>query len=298
MHRPNTAIRALASATLLAAVGIAGLGCDTPESMRGATSLLQLAQPESPIEAANMAIDPWDADARAKGTMLLANGYFGGEPPYRALYLDRTGDTDPNVRAAALRGLALHGQPEDVPAIIALLDDENARVRLEAARALQRVHNPEAIDALIVHSRLPVTPTPPTATSPGTSGRPGENEPVVRAEAAHALGQYAEPRVIVPLVSALDDRFLAVNEAARASLRTLTGQDFGLNRRAWLDWYEDADAPFANRTAYVYPTFQRDRFFWEYIPFVPQPPNETSSTPAGFPPGVTRRDRNPGNPSG
>jgi hypothetical protein len=266
---------------LSALVGLAGFGCDSPESMRGATSLLQLAQPESPIAAAKMAIDPWDADARAKGTMLLANGYFGGEPPYRALYLDRTGDTDPNVRAAALRGLALHGQPEDAPVIVDLLADENDRVRLEAARALQRVHNPEAIDSLLLSTRLP---------TPGSPERTGEPEPIVRAEAAHALGQYAEPRVVVPLISALDDRFLAVNEAARASLRTLTGQDFGLDRKAWFAWYDQTETPFAGRTAYVYPAFDRDKFFWEYIPFVPGPPNETASTPAGFPPEVTRRD--------
>ena len=292
MPRHRSASRAL---PLIALVCVAGLGCESRESMRGARSLLQLAQPTSPIEAANMAIDPWDADARAKGTMLLANGYFGGEPPYRALYLDRTGDTDPNVRAAALRGLALHGQPEDVPVIIDLLDDQNARVRLEAARTLQRVHNPEAVDALIVHTRLPILPTSPTGTSPGSPGLPGEAEPIVRAEAANALGQYAEPRVIVPLISALDDRFLSVNEAARASLITLTGQDFGLDRKAWFAWYDQTKTPFAGRTAYVYPAFSRDKFFWEYIPFVPGPPNETASTPAGFPPEVSRRDdRSPG----
>lgn len=279
---------ALSLLTLTALLGASG--CDSNESMRGATSLLQLSQPTSPEEAAKMAIDPWDADARAKGTMLLANAYFGGEPPYHALYLDRTGDSDPNVRAAALRGLALHGQPEDVPVIIGLLDDENTRVRLEAARALQRVHNPTAIDALIVHSRRPTLPTPPSETGPGSPGQPGENEPTIRAEAVHALGQYAETRVIVPLISALDDRFLAVNQAALHSLRTLTGQDFGLDRKAWFNWYDSTETPFAGRTAYVYPVFSRDRFFWEYIPFVPQPPNETASTPAGFPPTVQRSD--------
>ena len=287
-HRSASLARSLVA--LVGVGGLAGLGCESRESMRGARSLLQLAQPTSPLEAANMAIDPWDADARAKGTMLLANGYFGGEPPYRALYLDRTGDTDPNVRAAALRGLALHGQPEDVPVIIGLLDDENTRVRLEAARTLQRVHNSEAIDALIVHSRLPVLPTPPTPTSPGSPGLAGESEPIVRAEAASALGQYAEPRVVVPLISALDDRFLSVNEAARASLTTLTGEDFGLDRKAWFAWYDKTKTPFAGRTAYVYPAFSRDKFFWEYIPFVPPPPNETASTPAGFPPEISRRD--------
>ena len=280
----------LCKVVLAAGVPMALIGCDSPDSMRGATSLLQMWQPPSPLEAAEMAIDPWDADARARGTMLLANGYFGGEDPYHALYLERASDEDPNVRAAALRGLSLHGQPEDAPVLVAAVDDANTRVRLEACRALQRVHNPAAIDALILHTRLPVLPTPPTGTSQGNPGQPGESEPTIRVEAAHALGQYAEPRVIQPLISALDDRFLAVNEAARRSLRTLTGQDFGFDRKAWLKWYEETDTPFAGRTAYIYPAFRRDKFFWEYIPFVPEPPNETASTPVGFPPALERRD--------
>ncbi|MCC7387225.1 MAG: HEAT repeat domain-containing protein [Phycisphaerales bacterium] len=271
----------LCKVVLAASVPAALVGCDSPDSMRGATSLLQMWQPPSPLEAAEMAIDPWDADARARGTMLLANGYFGGEDPYHALYLERASDEDANVRAAALRGLSLHGQPEDVPLIAAALEDPNARVRLEACRALQRVHDPAAIDALIVLTRLPVLTPPEQA---------GENEPTIRTEAAHALGQYAEPRVIQPLISALDDRFLAVNEAARRSLRTLTGQDFGFDRKAWLKWYQETDTPFAGRTAYIYPAFRRDKFFWEYIPFVPEPPNETASTPVGFPPALERRD--------
>ena len=256
-------------------------GCDAPESMRGATSLLQMMRPPDPLVAAEMAINPWDADARARGTMLLANGYFGGEDPYHALYLERATDEDANVRAAALRGLSLHGQPEDVPVLTAALEDPNPRVRLEAARALQRVHNPEAIDALILTTRRP---------EPGSMDRTGEPEPTIRAEAAHALGQYAEPRVIQPLISALDDRFLAVNTAAKHSLTTLTGQDFGLDRKAWIEWNTATDEPFAGQTAYIYPAFHRGKFFWEYIPFLPGPPNETASTPVGFPPALERHD--------
>lgn len=272
-HRPTLAAISLALVSLA--------GCDAPESMRGATSLFQVMAPPDPLVAAEMAINPWDADARARGTMLLANSYFGGEDPYHALYLDRASDEDPNVRAAALRGLSLHGLPEDAPVLAAALADPNTRVRLEAARALQRVHNPEAIDALILSTRLP---------EPGSVERTGEPEPTIRAEATHALGQYAEPRVVQPLISALDDRFLAVNDAARDALTTLTGQDFGLNRKAWLEWYGDADAPFARRTSYIYPAFHRSKFFWEYIPFLPGPPNETASTPVGFPPALERHD--------
>lgn len=275
----------IAAALLVAALS----GCDTPDSARGAKSLFEVWAPPTPLEAAQMAVNPWDADDRARGTMLLANAYFGGEDPYHQLYLQRAADEDPNARSAGVRGLALHGQPEDVPILVERLGDANVRVRLEAARALQRIHNPAAVDALIVSTRLPV---------PGSPERSGEVEPAIRAEAAHALGQYAEPRVILPLIAALDDRFLAVNRAARRSLRTLTGQDFGLDRKAWLEWYTDADDPFSGRTAYIYPVFDRDKFFWEYIPFVPPPPNETASTPVGLPPIFERQDRPEPSPNG
>ncbi len=67
---------------------------------------------------------------------------------------------------------------------------------------------------------------------PGSPGLSGSADPLLRAEAANAPGQYAEPRVIVPLVSALDDRFLSVNEASRPSTVTLTPAALGPEREA------------------------------------------------------------------
>ena len=86
-------------------------------------------------------------------------------------------------------------------------------------RALQRLHSPAAIPALVKLVE-----------------EPNEPEAMVRAAAADALGQYADARVLEALIAALRDRDLAVNEAARRSLQTLTGQDFGQNFRAWVAW--------------------------------------------------------------
>jgi chromosome segregation ATPase len=113
-----------------------------------------------------------------------------------------------------------------------------------------------------------------------------EKEPdaQVRAHAAEALGQYAESRVIDNLVKALDDENLAINLATVNSLRTLTGQDFGYDRGAWAAWNKATKEAFAARSVYMYPAFFRDKNWYEYIPFVPGPPNESSSTPAGLQP--------------
>jgi len=76
---------------------------------------------------------------------------------------------------------------------------------------------------------------------------------------------------------------LLVNRAALSSLRTLTGQDFGLNIREWVSWKTRTAALFASQSPYVYPVFNRDRHWYEWVvPFL-QPPNEVASTPAGMP---------------
>lgn len=266
----------------LAATVAAVAGCDTLELQPGAGSILQAVAPPSPSEAAVWAIDPYDANKRYRGTTLLANAYFGGEPVYVALYVDNVDDPDPSVRAAAVRALSNHGDASHAALLAERLGDADPLVRLEAARALQRIHSPAVVEALLRH--LPEF----------TLGRPdqgipdsGEPSAEVRAEVAGALGQYAENRVVLALIAALADRALPVNRNALESLRTLTGQDFGLDRRAWVEWFNDAEDVFAARTVYTYPVFNRPKKLIEYLPFIPGPPNEEPAPPAGLPrPGI------------
>jgi hypothetical protein len=118
----------------------------------------------------------------------------------------------------------------------------------------------------------------------GARGRAtSESDPQVRAEAAHALGQYPEPRVLQALIAGLDDVDLSVNRSALQALRTLTGQDLGLDRPAWVAWQQSTKTPFAARGIYLYPVFNRTKRIYEYIPFIPPPPNELEGTPTGLP---------------
>lgn len=244
-------------------------GCGAFEGVpRGTDSLLQVFRPQtSPAEAADMAIDPYSPDRRSKGTTLLSNADFGGEPVYVELYLDAVADADPGVRAAGVRALGRHGDPEQAPLIVERLTDADRMVRIEAARALQRIHNPVAVPALL-----------------NAVQESKETDPDVRVAAADALGQYAEARVIQGLIGALADSRLAVNFAVRRSLVTLTGQDFAVDRRAWLNWQDTTPDLFAGRQPYVYPAFSREKRPIEYLPFMPPPPNETASTPVGLDP--------------
>ncbi len=262
MRRPTgTTLLALVLAAPLAIFA----GCSELDVRPGAESIFEAFAPPSPEEAARMAIDPYDADARYKGTLLLANASFAGEPIYLTLFRDNINDDDPGVRSASIRALANHGTPDDVALILPSLDDADPAVRLEAAQALQRLHNPVAVEPLLLHIQ---------------SER--ETESAVRAAAAEALGQYAQTNVVQRLIAAFEDPSLAVNRATLDSLRTLTGQDFGFDRRAWLQWYNASDQVFAARSMYIYPVFYRGKKWYEHIPLFPPPPNEQPAAPTGL----------------
>ena len=247
--------------------------CAENDDLRGGAgrgsgeSVLELFTPPTPAEAAAWATDPYDPDKRQRGVLLLAGASFGGERVYLNMYRLSLEDEDAGVRAAASRALALHGMVDDAPAIAALMrDDESVLVRREAARALQRIHNPEVVEALLA-----------------AADDAREEDGDVRAAATVALGQYREFRVVQGLIGALQDRLLRVNDGAVASLATLTGEDFGLDTAAWLAWVGDTVDLFEGATPYEYPVFQRDPTFAEKILPWRSPPNEIASQPVGAP---------------
>lgn len=251
-------------------LGLCGVligACDSADLRPGATSILTMFAEPTPEEAVAMATDPHDADKRYRGTLLLGTQPYAGEAVYMKLFDDNAKDKDPGVRTAAMRAIANHGSEEQVPTLLKALGDPDKLVRIEAARGLQRIHSNSAVDPLIKSLN-------PTA----------EPVPEVRAEAADALGQYREPRVVEALIRVLEDTNLAVNAKTLRSLQTLTGQNFGFDRRAWLDWTKSTKELFAAGGVYKYPAFSREKTLLEYLPFVPLPPNEVSTTPVGMPP--------------
>ena len=255
------------AALSLQSAGLMLGGCASMESARGAKSVLSAFQPPKPEDAVTLALDKYDADKRYRGTALLANAPYGGERPYLELFRDAIEDEDAGVRQIGVRALGIHGEPEDAPAIVKRLTDDEWLVRMEAARALQRLHNPDAIVALTERTTID-----------------NELEAAVRAEAVNALGQYRQARVIQTLITALSDPSLAVNHSAILSLGVLTGQNLGFEPAAWLEWIEQADDPFEAGRIYTYPGFNRDKLWYEYIPFFGKPPNEADSVPVGLQP--------------
>lgn len=253
---------------LITAFGVACVqGCETLTS--DVADMVEGMTPRSPSEVGRMAVDPHDPDNRREGTMLLANAYFGGADAHLAMYREYVQyDRDPLVKAAAIKALARHGSPEDAVLISVQLANESSVVRWEAAKGLQRLHSPIVVPDLLAALRNP------------------DEEPWVRVAAAEALGQYAEDRVFHALVAGLNARELSLNLTAQKSLKTLTGEDFGLDAAAWLDWHGAAQAagdPFAGQREYLFPTFRRNERWWERIAFWATHEYEEPAPPAGLP---------------
>lgn len=264
---------AIALPALFISIFIAATGCETvTQDFNDFTKSLT---PKTPRQAAIEMFDQYDPDNRREGTLLISNSTFGGTDIYITAYRDMVeNERDPLALAVAVRALAKHGEPDDALLIVPLLEHENLQVRWEAAKGLQRLHNPAVVPALL--------------TTLGKTDIPGrdDEEPAVRQAAAIALGQYPEDRVFQGLVAALDARELSVNLAAQHSLETLTGTSQGLDRIDWLTWYQSLDHPsevFAQQEEYLFPTYVRNRAWWEYIAFwTPAPVRETSAPPAGL----------------
>ena len=211
------------------------------------------------------ATDTTDPENQRRGITLLSNAPWGGSDEYVKLYrLYLEENTDPLVKAISIRALGRFGDASDAVMIAEQLDSEYIQVRLEAAKALQRLHNTEVVDAIWIHMV-----------------NPDENEDV-RVELAIALAQYPRDDVFQALATALDDRMLALNLAALDSMRILTGRDFGLDRALWLSWYDSTESPFLDESMFLYPTFKRTVAWYERLMFWDPVVFESPGAPKGM----------------
>jgi hypothetical protein len=228
--------------------------------------------PPTPTQAAIMALDQHDPDARRMGITLLANSPFGGEPEYLKMYRDYVvEDRDPLVRAASIKALARFGNSEDVLLIAPWLNrniEESTQVRKASATALQRLHNPDVIPTLL------------------RSLRDKDEDGQVRASVATALGQYPENQVFIGLIASLQANDLSINLSAAQSLHSLTGQVFGTDWDAWYEWGERSVQTnhniFENMSVYEYPTYQHQARWWDKLTFWEHRIHERPDAPAGL----------------
>jgi len=257
------AIRFGVRVMLVCVIGFCAGGCDSASS--DFSSFTSSFNPPAPAEAAQWAVDTNDPENQRRGTLLLANAPWGGTPAYTAMYRLYVEETnDPLVKVASIEALGRHGEPADAELVAKQLNDKSPQVRLAAARALQRLHNPSV--TAVMCSRL----------------IDEAEESSVRIELAVALGQYPSDDVFQALAATLDARELAVNLAVLDSLLLLTDKDFGIDRPLWLSWYRSTKTPFRRELQYLYPTYQREKGFWDAIIFWAPIIFEKPGIPAGM----------------
>lgn len=258
-----TAARRRATATAVATAVLVSAGCDTLSS--DINDFFSDMTPPTPAEAAAWAADLNDPENQRRGLALLSDAPWGGEDAYVELYrLYVEEPTDPLVKATAVQALGRWGTPDDAMKIADHLASPSPLVRREAAKGLQRLHDPKVADRIWIRLVDP------------------NEEAGVRVELAIALAQYPSDRSFQALCLALDARELVINLAAADSLRILTGEDFGIDRATWLAWYDATPSPFAEEEVFLYPTFTRHISFWDHMLFWKNWTFETPAPPRGM----------------
>ncbi|MFP4144155.1 MAG: HEAT repeat domain-containing protein [Phycisphaeraceae bacterium] len=254
-------------ALTVAGAGLVTTGCksDPASEKNWLGQLVEPLSPPTPGEAARDALNPDDPDRRQRGLARIAASDFGGEEPYVKMYRMLLTDPDPTVRATAARALGMHGSVADAGRIVPLLEDDAGYVRWEAAKALQRIHNPDTVGPLVEAVQ-------------------NDEDGDVRMAVAEALGQYPRSDVFQALVGALTDTNYGVVQAANRSLATLTGQDLPPRPGAWLDWAEASGSGlFARQKTYTYrPYHEPPGFFKKKLQFWRDFERPAPETPAGL----------------
>jgi HEAT repeat protein len=170
--------------------------------------------------------DGASADARRRGINDLVRWDFALDGPYVKRYRQiATGDPDPLVRATAIRALNRARDAQARPIFINALRDASVDVRIEAAKALDNLPDPNAADPLV-----------------RTVANPDEDRDV-RIAAASALRHYKSLEVARALIPRLNEHDFAIAWQSRRTLRQITGKDMRYNEAAWLAFVSGPDKP-------------------------------------------------------
>jgi hypothetical protein len=192
-------------------------------------------------QALQLMNNPTRPDARREGIAALVTRFPAGKlPPYPQVYQQLAQhDPDVIVRAMAIRALNICRDAGSTKIFIAGLKDSNEQIRLESAKALANVPDPDAIrplmDALsgLRHFTSPEGHDETTAESKD-----------VRIAAADALRHYQQQDVARTLIGYLNESDFGVSWQSRRSLVALTGQDLQYDEAAWLAYLAGPSKPF------------------------------------------------------
>jgi hypothetical protein len=185
--------------------------------------------PDVALKAARAMENERLPDERRKGINKLVESDFGRRDPYTKRYA-QIASTDPDflVRATAIRALNRSRYRPATPVFIEALKDKDAHamVRLEAAKALANIPDPNAATALV-----------------DTINNAAEDRDV-RIAAADALKHYKQIDVARALASKLRGNDFGLAWQSRKSLENLTGRDLRYDQTAWFAYLSGPTKPF------------------------------------------------------
>jgi HEAT repeat protein len=183
-------------------------------------------QGNTPGRYARLMEDEYSPDNRRLGISELAKKDFARKPPYTTRYQQIfQSESEPLVRAMAIRALNVSRDESASALYIRALNDADAQVRLEGAKALGNMPNDGAIDALLKLLNAP------------------EESQDVRIAAVDALRHYHNRAVATALVGVLDERQFGVAWQARRSLKQISGVDYAYDAPAWLQYLSNPSQP-------------------------------------------------------
>jgi HEAT repeat protein len=194
----------------------------------------------SEVDAKRM-LNDFRPDARREAVAAIVTQWsWGTQPPYPGYYKKfAQTDPDPTVRAMAIRALNICRDATSTKIFIAGLQDDNELIRLESAKALANIPDPESIgglEDLLTGSRVIMAPD-------GRRNVVAESKDV-RIAAADALQRYRKLDVARTLVGYLNEQDFGVAWQSRQSLIKLTGQDLQYDESAWLNYLVGPSKPF------------------------------------------------------
>lgn len=164
-----------------------------------------------------------DPDAQRAAIAYISTQKFGHDKAYMKAYQLAATAPNPMVRGQAMMALGTSGDPSIAPTLIIGLSDPSNFVRMCAAIGLTHVTNPLAVAPL--RDRLA-----------------SDSDIQVRVYCAQALGMYHAQPVLRSLIEALDNRNVAVVQAAWDSLHRLTGQTLPQRPGPWRTWLKNSAA--------------------------------------------------------
>jgi len=131
--------------------------------------------------------------------------------------IDTLRDTSPQVRERAASALQELG-PAIADQLTKVLMDEDANVRINAARILGEIKDTESVEPLIRALLVDM----------------GEDKSwLFRVDAAKALGKIGDPRAIEPLNMLLSDRVSYVRDMAAWAITEISGKDVKKKQKSW-----------------------------------------------------------------